>query len=545
MDRLTQDQLAQVLSHVDIRHRLSACSLVSNTWRAAAATATSSVLTYRASPAFAQWLRSHSAEVQVTSLTASTGDRHTQIGLPLAQLQSLQCLELSNLAWSPGPEAAYTAAQPSRQPCDKPASGSSSSSKPRGLEPLTALTKLSLRGTSVRLAGLETLTGLQVLSCMRNKTVSGLQSSDSLGDPEFTAAQEDLAAAFPQLQRLTNLSLEGDLASAAVVARLGCLQSLRYLELQDTAALGFEALPTGLTQLNLRLKRPSTIGNAALLSQLTGVQVLLLRNARELDLSLLAGMCGLRHLRLSDVAYAAGSPNLQLLSRFTALTSLNIGGLNDRVYGTRPSASITAAEVPALTSSSQLASLMLSEAPGQLRPQDYAALFPPGRSLQHLTMLCIGSDLLSDTAAVRQAGTCATNLHTVHVAWPQPCSWDIAPAFAMAWEDGEAERVAASLQILSEWQQLRSLSLIARGMRFPKCIWEALGTLSHITRRHVNCMPVPGVGLPGGHVLSLAGCRALQDLSVHAEGYGIFWMVDYRSTVRPWANPGPRRSLSG
>lgn len=44
--QLSLEQLAQVLLHVDIKPRLSSCSLVSSTWHTAAARATTSITAF-------------------------------------------------------------------------------------------------------------------------------------------------------------------------------------------------------------------------------------------------------------------------------------------------------------------------------------------------------------------------------------------------------------------------------------------------------------------------------------------------------------------
>jgi hypothetical protein len=74
--QLTVDQLVQILSYVDINERMSSCSLVSSTWRTAAARATTSIdlgaivsiFGCKDIPSFQHWLMSHTTEVQVTSL---------------------------------------------------------------------------------------------------------------------------------------------------------------------------------------------------------------------------------------------------------------------------------------------------------------------------------------------------------------------------------------------------------------------------------------------------------------------------------------------
>lgn len=135
--------------------------------------------------------------------------------------------------------------------------------------------------------------------------------------------------------------------------------------------------------------------------KLTTLQSLHLRYMRDLDWSLLAGVHNLCCLQLADCELAGCGPKLQVVSRFTDLTALCIEG-----GGRGPPATITAAEAGALKSSSQLAELTLSGQSAPLQLQDYASLLPPARQLQQLTRLHISADLLSNPAAVRQAGRC-------------------------------------------------------------------------------------------------------------------------------------------
>ena len=323
------DQLAGILSYVDIKERMSSCSLVSSAWRTAAARATTSI-TYntgsgRFPPYFQQWLRSHSAEEQVRSLTLFGYFCDGTISLPLAQLKSLESLTVEALAWEPGPEAAYTTAQPCLSPnnCSSTSSSSSSSSsssavyRQHGLEQLTALTSLTLTRDSVRLKGLRALTGLRELACELSSTHGA----------DLAAAEDELIGAFPNLQCLTSLTLQLDIASAAVTSYTTSLQSLQKLVLFRPSADSLAALPTALTQLDISFsptpRASLTHGTAAALSLLTALQSLHLKDV-ELDWSLLASMHDMRELEFVNAAVAPGGGNMQALSCLTALTSFTI-----------------------------------------------------------------------------------------------------------------------------------------------------------------------------------------------------------------------------
>jgi hypothetical protein len=443
--RLSLDQLEQVLSCVPIKQRLTSCSLVSTTWCTAAARATTSIKVDVSTLSFERWLRSHTAAVQVTSisLTGSLPDG-TDLDLPLAQLGNLKELQLESLPWKPGPGAEYTAAQPRAY-----LTAMRNRSSRQGLECLTALTRLQLTGSYVRLAGLSALSGLQELECdVRLKlededvwVVHRYSSAPPDLRPRPPTAVEELVAALPELQGVTGLTLRQDMASKAVVSQLSTLQSLQRLQLDLAKTDRFAALPESLTQLRLAFKATGslTASNAAgvQLAQLTALESLYLRNVAPLDFVLLAGMYDLRSLHLVACGLAAGGPQLQIVTCFTALTSLCIEGA-----ASGPSATITAAEADALTSSSQLAELTLTGKSFQLQLQDYASLFPPRRQLQHLTQLDVSADLLSNPAAVRQAGRCCPNLKSLNLI-------NASMTYFTPWEAVEAAAVADSLSVMS------------------------------------------------------------------------------------------------
>jgi hypothetical protein len=391
---------------------------------------------------FEQWLWAHTAKVQVSSLTVL---RNIDLGLklPVAQLQRRQDLELQHVEWSPSTESAGTEMQ-----VDASISGGSSSSSSSSLQPLaalTALTRFALTGSSVRLEGLSALTGLQELYCQG-------------GYGRRAESVADLNAAFPQLQRLTTLTLRNHVASTAVVSHISALQSLQRLVLENTSADSFAALPKSLTELNMAFTpRGSLIrSNAAGLSQLTALQSLYLRDVVPLDCALLAGMRNLRSLRLCDCELAAGT--LQLVSRLTSLTCLRVwwGGMEPVTF--------TAAEAAALTASSQLAELDLSGLSGQ--PQAYASLFPPGRQLQHLILLCVSGDILRDSAAVCLALKCGPNLQSLILLHAKHNGDALL-------NDDDAAAVVDNLAAMSTWSSLRQLQLFNAWHQLPLAAEQA------------------------------------------------------------------------
>lgn len=242
---------------------------------------------------------------------------------------------------------------------------------------------------------------------------------------------------------------------------------------------------------------------------------LYLCNARPLDSALLVGMRDLRCLCLSNCELAAGGLQLQVVSRFTALTSLWYEG------EVLPSAlTITAAEAGVLTFSSQLAELTLSGMSVKLQPQAYASLFPPGRQLPHLTLLCVKADLLSNPAVVCQAGECCPNLQSL----------TLTDAMQHINADGQAATVADSLRLaaMSAWRGLQQLGLLNPWPQLPAPVWQVLGTLSQLTSLHIEILEVPA----RQDVLHLTGCTALQELKVLCYGTGGTCRADLTSKVR-------------
>ena len=108
VSRLSVDQLAQILSYVDIKERLKSCSSVSSIWCEAAVQATTSI-TYSVeddekATSFQAWLMAHTAKVHASTLMLHGLSRpHGAVSLPMHQLRSLKSLKLERLAWRPAP----------------------------------------------------------------------------------------------------------------------------------------------------------------------------------------------------------------------------------------------------------------------------------------------------------------------------------------------------------------------------------------------------------------------------------------------------------
>jgi len=226
VDRLPLEQLAQVLQHVPIKGRLSSCALVHSSWRAAAAQATTKIDCDYDSNSLSAWLQPHCSKVHVTRVYTKYSGRSLglmPLKLPVVHLQYLQQLALACIPWE-----STTTVSAGEQPLQS-SSGQLGATLP-GLANLTALTSLVLAGASVRLDGLEALTGLKQLSI----TGRGEVLNVNLDVPNFKSAQGLLAAALPKLQHLTRLCLGREIGSSTALAQVSTLQRLEQLKLTGT-----------------------------------------------------------------------------------------------------------------------------------------------------------------------------------------------------------------------------------------------------------------------------------------------------------------------
>lgn len=499
-EKLSLDELVVLLSHVDLKTRLSSCSLVSTTWRTTVTRATTSVDTCNnlrryydwCQKGFGRWLRLYSAKVQVTSLRLGDTSLYTsssRLCLALSQLRSLKVLELGCLHWKPFKVASLS-------DC--------------GLAPLTALTRLVLSRDSIWLSDLSALTSLQELTC------------NFCGQGDVWSI--DLAVACPQLRSLTSLTLHVDAASTAVLQHTSSLPSLQRMELTGPAASSFFTLPESLTALSFTTGQAGspTAFSISGICQLTALQSLHMTDVVSFNAALLAGAYNLRCIHLERVERIDDEAlGLQALILLTALTALitrdgpdptywafqDIPRMEDELY--MDEWDITAAEAAALTSSSQLAELELSGKDGQLQAQAYASLFPPGRQLQHLTNLIISANLLTDPAVMRQACRCCANLRKVVLDGSRVC------CFFRTGEPAEAAheaRLGESVAALSGCEGLHELCL-QPWPRLPGPVWQALGALTQLTGLFIQLAQEPDKA----DVMKLVGARGLRRLKIDGQ----------------------------
>jgi len=480
VDRLSQEQLAQVLQHVPLKERLSSCALVHSSWRAAVAEATTTIECSYENKSLSAWLSSHCNTVHVRRMSISTPSwPDYPLRLPVINLQYLQKLTVVGAPWEPA-----TASSSGRQPLK---SGTRQGALP-SLANLTALTSLDLAGASVRLDGLEALTGLKELSL--SCRVSGRGFGRTV--PTFDTAEALLAEALPKLQHLTRLCLQGKIGSSTVVAQVSTMQSLEQLLLAETTVASFPPMPQSVTRLCVRCERAQEVftNSTQQFSQLTGLQDLTLSGAGALDTTLLAGMGRLQHVNLSaDTFAAADTQPLLVFSRLTALESLKL--IYRGSLWVTPAAP-TPAEAAALTTSSHLTNLDVISLTDALQQAHYEAMFPAGRQLQRLRELRSGTALLSGTIDVGQlTGLTSFSLRMLGLR--------------------DELQLAAGLKALTALNDLAELQLSAVYADFPAVVWSSLAALTGLKHLKMWCSAPSGQ-----HLLLFTSCQRLRSLHIHA-----------------------------
>jgi hypothetical protein len=348
-----------------LKQRLSCCALVSQTWKAAAAAATTDIsLRFSYQPntaaALAGWLNMHGAALTHIALEAAFGDSNNsseaRVLLPLQQLQHLRspavvghdtrginnrllleadyCPADSNFSSSTA-SCCSSCSQGGSISDRLNTSSSSSSSSAQLINPqvpfAACLASLQLHGVDLKgfsggwrcLSAVKALRQLDLfLGQHERPDSSSAVAADGLG----------LGAALCQLTGLTQLQMEWQL-DASVCAALGELQQLKELRLCDThwrsnrLCLGAEArgkrcikLPASLTRLELIDPREVSSSSMPGLSAVTALQQLHLEDICWLQPQFLSGLKQLRQLHLLQLELLLTSSWLsQLLSELLAM----------------------------------------------------------------------------------------------------------------------------------------------------------------------------------------------------------------------------------
>jgi hypothetical protein len=565
---LTQEQLAHLLAHLPAKERMGACSLVHNSWRAAANLAMAEITCpSKGAGSLSTWLQANCGNVHVKSISVKPHpwrDNHSSSGgllLPVHQLRSLQSLTLHDINWSPAAAPAAAAALPPagaqrssgsslvglrplesrrrRRQGAAPAPTSSQFAPSNSLSSLTSLTRLDLEGKSVVLGGLSALTGLKELRCKLTRRhqgslygMPGFMQDDmqmvlhhmfyNHSTPAFDSAEAALVAALPHLgQSLTSLELEDDIGSQRVIAGVSTLTRLQRLLLPDTQASGFAGLPRTLTELRLSVRGPAStlvvpLETSAVLAQLSSMCVLTLEGFNGLDTAVFSAMSSLRELSLAMVTFAPAPGQLLFVSKLTALQSLTV---NTSPIGQQD---ITAAEAAALTAPQQLTSLKIPGlvVSGKLQAPQYSSMFPVGRRLSSLPALQLGSSFLRDAAVVSRAADCCTALTSLMLEW---ISSSAAGQAADPWQ------LATGVGALTCFGSLASLTLNAPRERLLG-FWSNLARLTDL-----RSLKVMSLQPDYSAALALTRCQRLQRLrlegSDHAQDFAFECDIYVTSTT--------------
>lgn len=377
MARLDGQLLMHVLKHVDQKQRLGVCALVSTAWRTPAALATSQVtlhlpdchghggLNQPKCSALTRWLQQYGHPAKVESITVESEDSYfhdAQLMLPLLQLPSLRKLSVKALKVE-AVRSLEPAALAPQDPMER-------FRMPVLPAELSALTHLDLCRCYMGLAALPTFTDLQHLA---------INNHNMPVDFHISSNVQAMRDALPKLQQLTYLHLSMLFSRDSVLEQLRQLSALRELRLSSadctTASFALDALPKSLTSFNFegvvgtftRTFSPSTM---PALTQLTALQELRVACIATFDVALVDSLTALRHLHVYNCSLGP-TVGLTALSSLTQLQHLY---LPDPSHGA-PAAS-AAAEIAALTASSQLTSLGIDN--DLVTQQQYIHLFPEG-----------------------------------------------------------------------------------------------------------------------------------------------------------------------
>lgn len=477
--KLAASQLADVLAHVSPKDRMHSCAVVCKAFYMASVLATRRVVledsyardSYTVG---CKWLQMHGQAVGVTSLSFKSRD-HREFSEQQIwdQLATLQQLEFTYIRIPPLPAAV-----------------------------LTSLTYLHCENCCDSVDSLPDLTQLQHLALL-----AGSYASDESRSRQVSVLQQ----ALPHLRALTHLSLSHQLtrdAALQALQELPCLQEL-LLHVSDSTAATFEVLPASLTRLEIEcafwqqeeLKLRLGLNSAAAVQRLTGLQHMKLHNVPAVHPELLAALTGLQQLEVTSSVLAAGprEAGWSVLGHLTNLQRLNLWRTTS---GTDPHTApqLTAADVAALTASSQLSYLNLSSR--MVQGDHLTQLLPEGKQLHGLQELYIAVDLLADFSVPLE--TRFPNLHVLEL------SQAASGANILDTYDYE---LAECFHALAHLRQLTSLKINFSKLAPGRNTWDALGYLGGL-----RSLGLSGVDWQSAHgMLELTTCRQLTQLEVTAE----------------------------
>lgn len=293
---------------------------------------------------------------------------------------------------------------------------------PASLGTLTAVTRLQLTDCILDIRGLGSCTNLQHLQLSNFEHVAAACSTVEAATAN-TNVRGMLAAALPQLQHLTHITLQQG-AWTSPILRLpqsfegfGNLQQLKELRLQHGCYMTSPSslvFPTSLTLLQLISPPDMTISTTPALTALSNLHHLNLQSCKQFDIVLLLSYPKLEYLRLDNTGFAgaaaapAEDPVLgHFLSALVQLTQLQHLDLSDTLVTTLE----TAEPYAALTASSHLTYLCLYEC--MLHESAFDVMFTADRPCKGLLEVCANTHHLSVPGTFERLAVCCPALQVI------------------------------------------------------------------------------------------------------------------------------------
>lgn len=419
------DIVTLLLRHIEQNQRLSSCALVSSSWQQVTNAVSSHVScklgTAEGYSSLSAWLSSNCSTTQINSIEVDStlpqyrtppNEAHV-LQLPLQSLSKLQALKLLLCQLQATRQVSAAAADRVEAEAEV---------VPASLAALTALTQLDLKSCTLDLSELGSCTNLRHLNlkdCLHTaaavvhpETPSRLEAAPEAAEDTFGTM---LAAALPQLQQLTHLTLQQwingpQLCLPATFEGFRDLQQLQELRLQQGCRITSSSslrFPPSLTLLQLN-SPPEMSANNPTLTQLSNLQHLGIFDGRGFDPVLLRSYPKLQHLQLdsTEIADTAVAELLSALAQLKHLQHLNL-------WDTLKVDIVEAEPYAALTASSQLTYLDLYEsffAPGAAK-----FIFAADRPCKGLIEVSTGAELFYAPGSFDRLASCCPALQRLEL----------------------------------------------------------------------------------------------------------------------------------
>jgi len=311
--------------------------------------------------------------------------------------------------------------------------------------------------------GLACLTGLRVLSL-----------SPLVPDDRQLQELSAIAEALPKLQHLSQLRLRGPAAQDMVLQSIKDLTGLSQLVLEDACCSedSLQRLPATLQRLVVRCRDPSSAAGLSISPHSTPgfcMKTLHLDSAGMFDTSVLTDMPQLCTLWISATPLTAPAGQ----GRFQGAPELSDIRLGMEGIPRDIIAPLIPEEAAALTASTSLSRLELSDDYMDLAPEPWHALFPPGRQLRALVSFTAGTWLLSDPEAMQRMTACCPQLTALSFI----CCTDLQDPEDIV----EPGVVATGLQHLTTIPSLQRLTIVHEELPIDGGVVNALAALTHLT----------------------------------------------------------------